>query len=37
MSQTAGSSIYPFGQMDGYTAGMAVTIYPGCKRTSFVV
>jgi hypothetical protein len=29
-----GTAIYPFGQMDGYTVGMDVTLYPGCKRTS---
>jgi hypothetical protein len=34
IEQTSGTSIYPFGQMDGYTVGLAVTIYPGCKRTS---
>lgn len=30
----AGNQLYPYGQFDGYTAGMAVTLYPGCKRTS---
>lgn len=29
-----GSQVFPYGQMDGYTPGMAVTLYPGCKRTS---
>lgn len=29
-----GASIYPFGDMDGYTVGLAITLYPGCLRTS---
>lgn len=33
-SVIGGNSIYPFGQMDGYARDMALTLYPGCKRTS---
>lgn len=29
-----GNSIYPYGQMDGYTVGMGLTAYPGCLHTS---
>lgn len=26
--------LVPFGQMNGFTVGMAITLYPGCKRVS---
>lgn len=28
------SQVTPYGQMDGYVVGMAVRLYPGCKRNS---
>lgn len=27
------NNVYPYGQMDGYSVGQSVTLYPGCKRT----
>lgn len=34
IESVAGTTVFPFGGMDGYVVGMAVTLYPGCKRTS---
>lgn len=31
---TVSGFIYPFGFLNGFTVGMGITIYPGCKRTS---
>lgn len=28
-----GSTLTPYGQMDAYAVGLALTLYPGCKRT----
>lgn len=34
IEQASGTTITPYGNLDGYTVGMTLTVYPGCLRTS---
>lgn len=33
IQQIDGNVLFPYGQMDSYSEGQEVTLYPGCKRT----
>jgi hypothetical protein len=32
-SISTNTTVIPYGQMDGYSIGQAINLYPGCKRT----